>query len=140
MATSLKNRRKKGGEPSMQDLVLAITKATGLDMTQEYDPDTFSSMWVGLYQSEDPDSYAVQGEYLYNLFVQLQSLLAQNTMAIVPTERKTKVWYQHSLALQDKTDSEIIDDFTNGYPVYVKPVVDEQGATAFLAIEVDVDV
>jgi hypothetical protein len=140
MATSLGKRRKKAAAPTPQDLVLALSKAVGIDLTQEYDPESFTQLWVDLYQSEDPDSYNVQGEYLYNLFVQLQSMLVtqQEITAIIPVERRTKVWYQHSLTLQDKTDSELVDDLLENYALIVKPVTDPtiSEPVAFLAIEV----
>lgn len=136
MAVSLK--RKKTPTPTAQDLVLALSKAVGIDLTEEYDPDSFAQLWVDLYQSEDPDSYVVQGEYLYNLFIQLQALLQEST-AIVPTERRTKVWYQHTLELVDKTDSELVDDLLSTYGVLVKPIRTETDELAFVAVEVGFD-
>lgn len=136
MAVSLK--RKKTPTPTAQDLVLALSKAVGIDLTEEYDPDSFAQLWVDLYQSEDPESYVVQGEYLYNMFIQLQALLQEST-AIVPTERKTKVWYQHTLELVDKTDDELVDDLLSTYGVLVKPIRTETDELAFVAIEVGFD-
>jgi hypothetical protein len=141
MAALSKNRRKKGGQPTPQDLVLALSKAVGLDLTQEYDAESFSQLWVDLYQSEDPESYAAQGQYVYNLFVQLQDVLTtqQDTTAIVPVERKTKVWYQHTLELVDKTDGELVDDLLSTYSVVVKPIRTEGEDLAFVAVEVGFD-
>lgn len=139
MAVSLK--RKKTPTPTAQDLVLALSKAVGIDLTEEYDPDSFAQLWVDLYQSEDPESYTAQGEYIYNLFVQLQGALAgeKDSTAIVPTERKTKVWYQHTLELVDKTDDELVDDLLSTYGVLVKPIRTETDELAFVAIEVGFD-
>jgi hypothetical protein len=141
MAALSKNRRKKGGQPTPQDLVLALSKAVGLDLTQEYDAESFSQLWVDLYQSEDPESYAAQGQYIYDLFVQLQDVLTtqQDTTAIVPVERKTKVWYQHTLELVDKTDGELVDDLLSTYSVVVKPIRTEGEDLAFVAVEVGFD-
>lgn len=139
MAVSLK--RKKTPTPTAQDLVLALSKAVGIDLTEEYDPDSFAQLWVDLYQSEDPDSYPAQGEYLYNLFIQLQAVLSaqQESTALVPTKRRTKVWYQHTLELVDKTDSELVDDLLSTYGVLVKPIRTETDELAFVAIEVGFD-
>lgn len=141
MAALSKNRRKKGGQPTTQDLLLALSKAVGIDLTQEHDSDQFAQLWVDLYQSEDPDSYTAQGQYLYDLFVQLQGTLTtqQESTAIVPSERKTKVWYQHTLELVDKTDAELVDDLLSTYGVLVKPIRTEEEDLAFVAIEVGFD-
>ena len=139
MAVSLK--RKKTPTPTVQDLVLTLSKAIGIDLTEEYDSDSFAQLWVDLYQSEDPDSYPAQGEYLYNLFIQLQALLSaqQESTALVPTERRTKVWYQHTLELVDKTDSELVDDLLSTYGVLIKPIRTEADELAFVAVEVGFD-
>ena len=141
MAALFKKRRKKVAEPTAQDLVLALSKAVGIDLTQEYDPESFAQLWVDLYQSQDPDSYPAQGEYLYNLFMQLQAMLnvQQESTAIVAAERKTKVWYQHTLELVYKTDSELVDDLLSTYGVLVKPIRTEADELAFVAVEVVFD-
>lgn len=110
MAGLTKNRRKKGGTTA-QDFVLALSKSLGLDLTQEYDSESFAQLWVDLYQSQDPDSYPAQGEYLYNLLAQLQGALLgqQDTTAVVQAERKTKVWFQSNPQVNDLTDPEIVD-------------------------------
>lgn len=139
MKTSLRTRKKSSSEaqPTAQDLALMLGKTLGIDLTQEYDPDAFSSMAVDMYQSTDPDVYTEQGAYIYNLLQQLCVVTQQET-AIVKTERRTKVWYQHSLTLQDKTDSELIDDILANYTLVVKPITDPETTepVAFIAIEV----
>ena len=139
MKTSLRTRRK-SSVPTVQSLVDLLAKSLTLDLTQEYDPEAFSSMAVEMYQSTDPDVYTEQGAYIYGLLQQLQAVATEST-AIVKTERRTKVWYQHSLTLQDKTDSEIVDDILANYTLIVKPITDPEteDPVAFVAIEVVFD-
>jgi len=139
MATSLRTRKKSSvsPQPTVQDLAILLSRCLGLDLTQEYDPDTFSSMAVDMYQATDPDVYTEQGLQIYTLLQQL-CLTTQQETAIVKTERRTKVWYQHSLTLQDKTDSELVDDILANYTLVVKSITDPKitEPVAFIAIEV----
>ncbi len=131
------NKRRKKTEPTVLDQIVELGKTVGIDLTQEYDPEAFSSMWVSLYQSEDPDSYVEQGAVLFNQLLTLYKVLAdKNAEQSAPIERRTKVWYQHSLVLQDKTDSEIVDGLLGNYPSLVKPISDDRGSVALLAIQV----
>lgn len=134
MVTSLKKRRRQvSTQPSLQDLLLALAKAVGTDPTQEYDPDTFSSMWVDL----DEESYEEQGAYIHNLLQQL--LNVQESTAIVVTERKTKVWFQHDLQIANLNDSDLVDSLL-GYPTTVTTVFDADGKDlSFLAIKINND-
>lgn len=112
MAASLKNGRKKASvQPSVHDLLLALAKAVGTDHTQEYNPDTFASMWVDLYSNGDEESYQEQGAYVHNLLQQLEVALLTNT--VVPTQRTTTVWYQGSLQVVSLTDTELVDVVTD---------------------------
>lgn len=141
MATTLGKRRKKAAQPTAQDLVLALSKAVGIDLTESYSSDSFAQLWVDLYQSQDPDSYPAQGEYLYNLLTQLQGALVgqQETTAIVQSERRTKVWFQHDLQLHDLTDAQLVDELLV-YPTVVTTVYDaECEDLSFLAIKVKDD-
>lgn len=134
---SLNRRKKATAEVTAQDLLLALAKAVGTDHAQEYNPDTFSSMWVDLYNEGDEESYQEQGAYIHNLLQQLYvTLNTRDTTAIVAQERKTKVWYQHTLELVDRTDKELVDDLLDTYGALFKPISTDEGDLAFIAVEV----
>ena len=139
MAASLRTRKKSSSaQLTVQDLALLLGKTVGIDLTQEYDSDAFSSMAVDMYQSTDSDVYTEQGAYIYNLLQQLCVTTQQET-AIVKTERRTKVWYQHNLQVANLDDTELVNSLLV-YPTTIKTVFDAEGENlSFLAITINDD-
>ncbi len=137
------NRRKKAtAEVTAQDLLLALAKAVGTDHTQEYNPDEFSSMWVDLYSVGDEESYHEQGAYIHNLLQQLYvTLNTRDTTAIVPVERKTKVWFTQENRVRSATDADIVDTFLNNPTVVkVSSLINEDYTELELLVLEDIDV
>ena len=125
------NRRKKNAKVDQQQLANLL----GIDLTQKYNPDTFVQYWCDLVQSEDFALLPKRGQEIYNILKQLVT----HTTAITPTQRRTKVWYQHTLELAERTDSELVDDLLSTYGVVFKPIRTEEQEVSFVAIEVGSD-
>lgn len=128
---------------SPEDLLLELSRAIGLDLNEDYDLDSFMSLWVDTYQNGGEEAYQAQAEYLHRILIRLQTAL---TSAIVPTERKTKVWFLPHSHLVDLSDKEIVDFFFGSnfrfndnsevQSVNIKPVVDnDTNEVAFLAVQ-----
>lgn len=135
MAASLRGKKK---EQSALELVQSITKSIGLDISTEYDSDAFAQLWVDLYQSEDPEAFQLQGEYLYNLLQQLTDKL-ENSTSIIPAERRTKIWNTRNLQLQNATDSEIVDEILYHGKVNIVPILEEESVSEIHLLVINPD-
>lgn len=126
--TSLKSRKKKVEveQTSVKDLLLALGKAIGIHLNENYDPNSFAQFWVDIYQSEDPESYEAQGAYLSSLLTKLYDALEETeTITIVPTNRKTRVWNTGNLRVQYLTDSEIVDEILYAGEILTKTILED---------------